>query len=76
MSKRGAGVVFCLISAILFSARYLSAAIFMSSVSSWNSELFQHALDYVGLPLLLFSIISLIVGILYLREDFPKKKDQ
>ena len=77
MSKRGAGVVFCLISAILFSARYLSAAIFMSNVNSWDSDLFQGALDCVGSPLLVFSVISLLVGIVYLLwEDFPKKKDQ
>jgi hypothetical protein len=66
MGKRCVGVIFCLIAAILFSARYLAAAIFMSGVSSWSSELFNAALKYVGSPLRTLSILSLIVGAGYL----------
>ena len=66
MTKRSVGVIFCLISALLFSTRYISAAIFMSNISSWDSELFAAGLEYVGSPLLTFSIISLIVGVFYL----------
>ena len=66
MTKRSVGVIFCLISALLFSARYISAAIFISNITSWDSDLFAVALDYIGIPLLVFSIISLIAGVFYL----------
>lgn len=66
MGKRFVGAVFCLNSAILFSSRYIAAAIFMSGVLSWDSELFDSGLDYIGNPLLILSIISLCIGIAYL----------
>lgn len=34
MNNKGVGAIFCLISAILISARYISAAVFMSGVNS------------------------------------------
>ena len=66
MNNKGVGAVFCLIAALLMSARYLSAAIFMSGVPSWSAETFSSSLSYVGAPLLIFSILSLIVGIGFL----------
>jgi hypothetical protein len=66
MEKRLTGVMFCLIAAILFISRYITAAIFMSGVSSWSSDLFNRALEYVGTPLLVLSIISLVIGVAYL----------
>ncbi|MBS5988027.1 hypothetical protein [Clostridium sp.] len=66
MNKRGVGAIFCLIASILFSARYIAAAIFMSGVLSWDAGLFQAGLEYVGTPLLYLSILSLIVGVGYL----------
>ncbi len=51
MNNKGIGAIFCLISAVLMSARYIAAAIFMSNVSSWDSSLFQAGLSYVGSPL-------------------------
>lgn len=45
MNRRGAGVVFCLIAAVLFSARYIAAAIFMSGAQSWDSVLFANGLE-------------------------------
>ena len=57
---------FCLISAILTSARYIAAAIFMSNVSSWDSTLFQAGLSYVGSPLKAAAIIALIAGVCFL----------
>ena len=75
MNKRGAGAIFCLIAAILFSARYVSAAIFMSNVISWDASLFEAGLEYVGNPLLVGSIISLIIGVAYLLwAEFSKSK--
>jgi|LAHU01.1.fsa_nt_gb hypothetical protein len=66
MNNKGIGTIFCLISAILTSARYLAAATFMSGVSSWDSELFSIGLGYIGAPLKIISIIALLVGVVFL----------
>lgn len=66
MNKRGTGVVFCLIATILFVARYLSAAIYLSGTTYLDYELFHNGLEYVGSGLLIFSIISVIIGSVYL----------
>ena len=76
MNNKGVGAVFCLISAVLTSARYIAAAAFMSNVTSWDSELFQAGLRYVGSPLKAGAIIALIAGICFLEygvfRDFRK----
>ncbi|MBD8036679.1 hypothetical protein H9635_07990 [Solibacillus sp. A46] len=78
MNKRGTGVAFIAIAAFLFSAKYISAAIFGSGVLSWNEELFNAMLTNVGSPLNVGSIIALIIGIAYLAwgeyEEFKSKK--
>ena len=66
MNNKGIGAIFCLISAVLMSARYIAAAIFMSNVVSWDSSLFQAGLSYVGSPLKVAAIIALIAGICFL----------
>ena len=66
MNNKGIAAVFCLISAILTAARYLSAAVFMSGVSSWDRELFASGLEYVGPALTVASIAALAVGIAFL----------
>ncbi len=77
MNNKGVGAVFFLISAILISARYISAAVFMSNVASWNSELFRSGLHYVGLPLLIASIVSLAAGIAFLASGICQdRRDQ
>ena len=63
MNNKGIGAVFCLASAILMSARYIAAAVFMSNVTSWDSSMFQAGLNYVGSPLKVTAIIALIAGI-------------
>ena len=76
MNRRATGTIFCLIAAILYATRYLSAAIFMSGISSWSNNLFTSGLNYVGGTLTTFSTISLVVGIAYLVlaefEEFKK----
>ena len=78
MNNKGVGSIFCLISALLMCTRYLSAAIFMNGVSSWTSVLFSSGLEYVGSSLKIASIISLVVGILFLAyglyQDIKKDK--
>lgn len=80
MNKRGTGVAFITIAAFLFSAKYISAAIFGSGVSSWDEELFNAMLSYVGSPLNTYSLISLIIGITYIAwgeyEGFIIKKQK
>lgn len=66
MNNKGVGVTFCLICTILISAKYISAAIFMSNVNSWDASLFKSGLDYVGPFLSRASIVALIIGILFL----------
>jgi len=66
MNNKGVGAVFCLISAVLASTRYLAAAIFMSNVTSWDSSLFQAGLSYTGTPLKAAAVIALIAGICFL----------
>ncbi len=69
MNNKGIGTIFCLISAVMMSARYIAAAIFMCGVSSWNNELFTAGLEYVGSPLKIWSVISLITGIAFIVYD-------
>jgi hypothetical protein len=66
MNRRGTGVIFIFISAILFSSSYITAAIFSTGISTWNMELFQSMLEYTGNMLLILSIISLVAGVIYL----------
>ena len=77
MNNKGIGAIFCLISAILASARYIAAAIFLSNVTNWDSTLFQNGLSYVGSTLKVASILALIAGICFLgygvAQDFKKK---
>ena len=78
MSKRGTGVAFIAIAAFLFSAKYISAAIFGSGLASYNEELFNAMLSYIGNPLSICSIIALLLGLAYIAwgeyEEFTMKK--
>ena len=66
MNNKGVGAIFCLIAAFLMGVRYLSAAIFMSNVVSWDSALFRAGLTYVGPALPTAAIIALVVGVVFL----------
>ena len=78
MAKRGAGIAFIAISAFLLSIKYISAAIFGSGVASWDENLFSAMLSYVGNTLSNFSILSLLIGILYIvwgeYEELKREK--
>ncbi len=77
MNNKGVGAVFCLIAAILISARYMTTAIFLSGTTSWDAGLFAAGLEYVGPFLAVLAAVALIVGILFLvygiYEDKKKK---
>jgi len=74
MDCKGIGCVFCCIAAFLLGVRYVSAAIFMSGVVSWNASLFSAGLSYVGAPLLVLSILFLLVGAAFLICGFRKDR--
>ena len=65
MGKRATGAVFCAIAALLFAARYISAAILTPTVTEWNDGQFGAALSQVW-ALLVLSIIALVIGVFYL----------
>lgn len=77
-NNKGIGAVFCLISAILISAKYISAAIYMSGGNTWDATLFAAGLSYVGPVLSIASVAALIIGILVLGygvyEEIRKNK--
>ncbi|WP_379134863.1 hypothetical protein [Paenibacillus sp. sgz500958] len=66
MSRRTTGVFFIGIAAFLYGIRYLSAAVYGSGSMGWNETMFQNLLDYVGRAPLVLSVLSLIVGVIYL----------
>lgn len=66
MNKRGTGALFCLIGAMLISARYITAAVYLSGSVSWDAELFHSALVYEGNTLFVLSVISFVIGVVYL----------
>ncbi len=74
MNNKGIGAVFCLIAAILTAARYLSASIFMSGISTWSSELFRSGLDYIGPALPIAAIAALIAGVVFLGVGIFRDK--
>ena len=64
--RQAVGLGFCAIAAFLFAARYICAAIWGSSVTSWSAELFRAIYGYVGSGLTIAAGVSLVVGIVYL----------
>ncbi len=66
MGRRATGLGFCGIAAFLYAARCIGAAIYGAGSPSQSAPLFSALLGYVGSSLLVLSIISVIVGIVYL----------
>lgn len=66
MNFRGVGVSFLMFSVILFSSRYIAAAIYGMGTVTKDRELFQNLLDFTGNTLLNLSVISLVIGVIYL----------
>jgi hypothetical protein len=66
MNRRGTGTVFCVIAAFLFAVRYVCAAIWGSGTASWDADLFNTMMGYVGSTVTVLSIIAALIGITYL----------
>ncbi|SEW30968.1 hypothetical protein [[Clostridium] fimetarium] len=77
MKKRTTGVAFVFIAALLFISRYIIATAICcvgASTRNWDYYLFNELLGSIGIPLLICSIVSLIVGIGYLRGAEKEKE--
>ena len=67
MSRRTTGVMLLFVAAMLYSTRYLAAAIFGPSLQGrWNADLFSAMLQYVGRDLVTWSLVALVAGLVYL----------
>lgn len=66
MKRRTTGTILLLVAAFLYGIRYLSAAIFGSNVNSWNGNLFDSMLSYIGKGPVILSVLALILGLIYL----------
>jgi hypothetical protein len=64
---------FCLIAAILYCTRYITVALFHIGFNEFAPDNFKVLLDGIGTPLLTLSIISLIIGLIYLALGFKKE---
>lgn len=67
MNNRIIGVIFCFISSFLFATNYICASI-LSINFSW-----EISKQLIGKNLIVLSIFSLIVGIIYLIDPKLKK---
>ena len=72
MNNKGVGSIFCLIAAILFGARYITGGLVVSNYASISDQLFSKALEYIGSPLLIASIVALVIGVCFLVLGFIK----
>ena len=58
-----ASAIVLLSAALLQCAKFISAAIFMSGVQSWDAAMFGQGLKYVGSTLDIFSVCSVVLGL-------------
>lgn len=71
--RQNLGIALICISAFLYGVRYLSAAIYGSSMQVKSKPFFTAMLEYVGLGPLVLSWIALSLGVFVLV--FPKLKN-
>ena len=70
MNNKGVGAILCLVAALLTCTKYISAAIFMSGVASWDAELFKAGLSYIGPSLTIAAAVALFAGVFFLIFGF------
>lgn len=78
MNNKGVGSIFCLISAILISAKYIATACFMCNITTKDASWFAEGLSYVGPFLSILSVLALLIGLFFLGygiyQDIKKNK--
>lgn len=71
MSRRATGALFCFIASLLFCTKYICAAVYSTvstNYSPWSEETFHLWLGYIGPIPTILSVISLIIGVIYLAS--------
>ena len=77
MNKRTCGMVFFVISVLLFISHRLCAAIYLSNSATFSEEFFKEGLQYTGGQWDMLALISLLLGIAYLAWNYlDEKKDK
>ena len=66
MNKRAVGGLFIFLAALFICTKFISAAIYSSSEAPWSSGTFNDQLHEIGTTLNILSIVSLVIGIVYL----------
>ncbi len=66
MSRRKTGATLIAVAAFLYAARFIAAAIFGCGISSWDADLFNAMMQYVGPDLWYAAAIALAAGLVYL----------
>lgn len=66
MNRRALGFGFIALSTLVYISRFLTAAIYGSTQSSWSAELFQALLGYVDQGLSTAALVGLAVGVLFI----------
>lgn len=66
MSRRTTGTILLLVAAFLFATRYVVAAIYGSGMPGWSGENFRALLQYIGPDLIIGSVVTLSLGVVYL----------
>jgi len=78
MNKGSLGSVFLVISVVFYTTRYICAAIGLANNDTWSVEDFNVYLSNVPNNLLVLSIISLLIGLVFIVLsilDLKNKKD-
>ncbi|WP_426453890.1 hypothetical protein ACP26L_15805 [Paenibacillus sp. S-38] len=74
MNRRGAGIAFIFFAVVLTGIRYLSAALF---ANGFGAQMFSTSLEYSSGHLKGYSIICLVIGVLFLIvaeiDEFDKQ---
>ncbi|SDZ44520.1 hypothetical protein SAMN05421736_1137 [Evansella caseinilytica] len=77
-NKKIIGAIFLLISTILYSTKYITAAIAGANDATWGTKDFTRYLSYTPNALTVFIYLSLLIGVIYfvwgLLDFFKTKK--
>ncbi|WP_040982898.1 hypothetical protein [Oceanobacillus jeddahense] len=72
MDKSLIGSLLLLISAIFYATRYISGSILMINSGEWSQEEYSLYLTYIPSGLMIFTVISLILGIVLIVWEYIK----
>jgi hypothetical protein len=67
MVNKFIGLAFIFFAVFLYSVQIIAAAIFGSGLNSWSRELYLDILGYIGNGPRNLSLLSLLIGIIYLN---------